>query len=65
MDRWTCGNEWYPHTTLIYDPNTDLNALCRNMQQQFSPFEVSITQIEFSRVEETGYTILESIDLKQ
>ena len=65
MDRWTCGNEWYPHTTLIYDPDADLNALCRNMQQQFSPFEVSITQIEFSRVEETGYTILESIDLKQ
>lgn len=65
MDRWTCGNEWYPHTTLIYDPDADLKDLCRNMQQQFSPFEARITQIEFSKIEETGYTILELIDLKQ
>lgn len=65
MDRWTRGNEWYPHTTLLYDPDADLNDLCRNMQQHFSPFEARITQIEFSKVEETGYTILESIDLKQ
>lgn len=65
MDRWTCGNEWYPHTTLIQDPEADLNGLCRKMQQQFSPFEAGITRIEFSKVEETGYTILESVDLKQ
>ena len=64
LDRWTCGNEWYPHTTLLYDPGADLNDLCRNMQQHFSPFEAWITQVEFSKVEETGYTILETIDLK-
>ena len=65
MDRWTCGNEWYPHTTLIYNPDADLNDLCRKMQQRFSPFEARITRIEFSKIEETGFTILESIDLKQ
>ena len=65
LDRWTRGTDWYPHTTLLYDPDADLNALCRNMREHFIPFETSISQIEFSRVEETGYTILETIDLKQ
>ncbi len=65
MDRWTCGADWYPHTTLLYNPDADLNDLCRNMQQHFSPFEARISRIEFSRVEEAGYTILKSIDLKK
>ena len=65
LDRWTCGTAWYPHTTLLYDPDTDLNALCRDMQRRFIPFDTCISRIEFSRVAETGYTILESIDLKQ
>jgi 2'-5' RNA ligase len=65
LDRWTCGTDWYPHTTLLYDPDADLNVLCRNMQGYFIPFETCISRIEFSRVAETGYTILKSIDLKQ
>lgn len=65
LDRWTCGTEWHPHTTLMYDPDADLNDLCRNMQQHFIPFETRISQIEFSKVEETGFTILESVGLKQ
>ena len=65
LDRWTRGSDWYPHTTLFYDPAADLKALCRNMQRYFIPFSTCIRQIEFSKVEETGYTILESIDLKQ
>ena len=65
LDRWTCGTDWYPHTTLLYDPDADLNVLCRNMQEHFIPFETCISRIEFSRVAGTGYTILESIDLKQ
>ena len=65
LDRWTCGADWYPHTTLLYDPDADLNVLCRNMQGHFIPFETCISRIEFSRVTGTGYTILESIDLKQ
>ena len=65
LDRWTDGADWYPHTTLIYDPAGNLNDLCRNMQKHFSPFETTVSQIEFSRVDETGYTILKTIDLNQ
>lgn len=65
LDRWTSGGAWYPHTTLIYDPAADLPALCRAMRQRFIPFEARICRIEFSRVEKTGYTVLESISLPQ
>ena len=65
LDCWTRGIDWYPHTTLLYDPDADLNDLCRNMQKYFVPFETCISRVEFSKVEETGYTILHSIDLKQ
>ena len=65
MDQWTCGSDWYPHTTLLYDPAADLNALCRNMQQHFVPFSARVSQVEFSKVEEAGYTILKSVDLEQ
>ena len=65
MDRWTCGSDWYPHTTLLYRPGADLNDLCRNMQRHFIPFEVQISKVEFSRVEENGYRILKAVDLKQ
>ena len=65
LNRWTCGNDWYPHTTLLYDPDADLNGLCRKMQEYFVPFETCISRVEFSKAEETGYTILCSVDLKQ
>ena len=65
LDCWTCGTDWYPHTTLLYDPDVDLNALYRKMQEYFVPFETCISRVEFSKVEETGYTILRSMDLKQ
>ena len=65
LDRWTSGDSWYPHTTLVYDPAADLPALCRAMRQHFIPFEARICRIEFSRVEETGYTVLESVSLPQ
>jgi len=64
LDRWTCGDKWYPHTTLLYDPDADLNALCQEMQQHFIPFGTRISQIQFSKAREKGYTILEEIDLK-
>ena len=65
LDRWTCGTDWYPHTTLLYDPDADLDRLCRNMQEYFVPFETCISQVEFSKVEETEYTVLSSVDLKR
>ena len=63
LDRWTRGETWHPHTTLYYNPDTDLDVLCDEMQKSFVPFDARIEQIEFSRVEDTGYTILETFSL--
>ncbi len=63
LDRWTRGKDWIPHTTLVYDPDADLDAVCRAMRQHFVPFGTKISRIEFSRVEAAGYTILKSMDL--
>ena len=65
LDRWTCGSSWYPHTTLLYNPAADLHQLCRAMQKCFVPFEARISQVWFSRVEDTGYTIVKTIDLPE
>ena len=63
LDSWTHGENWYPHTTLVYNPAVDLDAICKEMQKHFVPFDTSIEQIEFSRVEENGYTIVETVRL--
>ena len=63
LDSWTHGENWYPHTTLVYNPAVDLDAICKEMQKLFVPFDTSIEQIEFSRVEENGYNIVETVRL--
>lgn len=63
LDSWTHGENWYPHTTLVYNPAVDLDAICKEMQKHFVPFDTSIEQIEFSRVEENGYNIVETVRL--
>ena len=65
LDRWTSGDGWYPHTTLVYDPAADLAAVCRAMRQRFIPFGSRISRIELSKVEDSGYTILETFRLLQ
>ncbi len=57
LDPWTQRERWYPHTTLFYGPNTDLHALCREIG--FTPFKAGIHRIEFSRVVESGYDIVD------
>ena len=64
LDQWTCDDRWYPHTTLLYDPQADLPRICQSMQALFSPFEAAIRYIEFSRVTETGYEIADRITLQ-
>ena len=64
LNSWTRGENWYPHTTLLCDPAADLDALCRSMRKAFVPFEAEIEWIELSRVEEDGYTIVETVDLR-
>ena len=63
LDRWTGDERWKPHTTLLYDPDGDLTAAAAALEKRFVPFSARVERIEFSRVEETGYTILGSIDL--
>jgi hypothetical protein len=63
LDQWTCGDNWYPHTTLLYNPQADLPRICRAVQEDFSPFEAGVKSIEFSRVTETGYEIVDRIVL--
>ena len=63
LDRWTAGSDWYPHTTLVYDPEADLEQICSDIRQEFKPFEGYVNCIEFSQINETGYTIIDRIDL--
>lgn len=63
LDFWT-GDRWLPHTTLYFDDKADLAPVLSTVSKRFHPFTAQILQIEFSRVTETGYTILDAIDLK-
>ena len=63
LDCWTAGDDWYPHTTLVYDPEAYLEHICSDIQQEFRPFEALVNCIEFSQVNETGYTIIDRIEL--
>ena len=63
LDCWTRGGNWQPHTTLLYDPYADLPSICRQVQCRFTPFETIIQRIEFSRVNASGYSIVQGIDL--
>lgn len=64
FNHWTQGEAWYPHTTLLYKPQTDLSAIAAAMEQTFAPFDAWVERIEFSRVHEDGYEILDAIDLE-
>lgn len=63
LDPWTRGDRWFPHTTLFYGPEADLQGICRRMAASFVPFPARVCGIEFSRVRESGYEIVESIRL--
>lgn len=64
LNRWTQLEQWYPHTTLLYEPNLDLRRICCKMSDCFAPFSTPISRIEFSRVLENGYDILDSVELR-
>ena len=63
LDQWTRADRWYPHTTLLYGPALDLQELCRRMRAAFHPFSAVVCRIEFSRVLDTGYEVLDQICL--
>jgi len=63
LNSWTQSEQWYPHTTLLYAPNADLHRICCKMAASFAPFSTQISRIEFSRVLESGYEIIETVEL--
>ena len=64
LNEWTSSDEaWLPHTTLLYDPQADLQAACCKMAADFAPFTAGIVGIEFSRVTPSGYEILGRVEL--
>ena len=65
LDRWTGTELWRPHTTLLHDPEGDLEAAAAALGEGFTPFAARVERIEFSRVEEEGYTIVGSVELPE
>ena len=63
LNGWTAGNSWVPHTTLLFDPGADLMDLRDRVREVFVPFRTVVRRIEFSRVLEDGYRIVESTEL--
>ena len=67
LNQWTRTDEiWLPHTTLLHDPDMDMNDMrdiCRKMESSFEPFTAVVESIEFSRVTEAGYEIVGGIEL--
>ena len=63
LDRWTCDDAWCPHTTLLYDPEADLERCCHAMEALFVPFSADVPALELSRVTDSGYEIIERFPL--
>lgn len=65
LDKWTRNPVWQPHTTLVYLPGCDLNPVAHAMRALFSPFTARIRRIEFSRVTDSGYEIVDAVVLEE
>lgn len=63
LDQWTQADVWQPHTTLVTNPQADFYAIVKVMQEKFKPFVAQIKQVEFSRVYENGYEIIDCVEL--
>ena len=63
MDSWSAKDVWHPHTTLFYHTEADLPAIAERMRKIFVPFTAEIVRIEFSRVTDGGYEVIDSITL--
>ena len=63
LDVWSRDGKWKPHTTLVHNPPVDLNLVGAEMSSVFEPFSACVDRIEFSKVTESGYEIIDAIDL--
>lgn len=65
LNDWTRNPVWQPHTTLAYLPGCDLDPMAHAMRALFSPFTARIQRIEFSRVTDSGYEIVDTVVLEE
>lgn len=64
LNQWTRADRFLPHTTLYYAPGADLSTRRSALDALFTPFTARISRIEFSRVYETGYQIVDRVALR-
>lgn len=64
LNQWTVTEKWYPHTTLLSNSKSELTKICKAMQESFFSFQAVVNSIEFSRVTEAGYEIVDRITLE-
>lgn len=65
LDKWTRTGIWLPHITLFFGPEADLSDLCRRLSAAFTPFSARVCAIEFSRVLDAGYEIIDRVPLPE
>ena len=63
LDSWSSMELWHPHTTLFYHTEANLHTISERMRKHFSPFSARVSRIEFSRVTDQGYEIINSVML--
>lgn len=63
LDAWSSRELWHPHTTLFYHREANLQAISERMKESFVPFHAKVSSIEFSKVTDSGYEIIDSIAL--
>ena len=61
LDKWTRDESWLPHVTLFYGPEADLPALRRQLDPRFRPCSARVVSLEFSRVLDPGYEIVDRV----
>ena len=63
MDRWSSRELWHPHTTLFYHTEANLEAIAERIKESFTPFYAKVCSVEFSKVTDSGYEILDAVIL--
>ena len=64
LNDWTREERWRPHTSLLYVQGADLSPVAEAMQEEFEPFVTQADRIEFSRVLENGYEVVDFVELQ-
>lgn len=64
LNEWTQNDVWRPHTTLVTNPQADFHSILEAMRERFEPFVAEVDRIEFSRVYENAYEIIDSVKLQ-